>query len=66
MPTRTDADVALNALRRTTSRLRALELQQAREASAAKDAGATLAAIGTAAGGISPEGARKMIARASR
>lgn len=55
----------LRRLRTTTTRLRALKAQQAREAAAAKEAGATLAAIGHATG-MTAEGARKMIARAER
>lgn len=57
--------LTLRRLRITTSRLRALEAQQAREAAAAKDAGATLAAIGHATD-MTAEGARKMIVRATR
>lgn len=52
----------LRKLRATTARLRALEAQQAREAVAAQEAGATLAAIGQSSG-MTAEGARKMIQR---
>lgn len=54
--------LALRRLRQTTTRLRTLELQQSREAAAAKDAGATLAAIGQATG-MTREGARQMTMR---